>query len=79
MPELRAEPRQRDPPVRLRRLTRGEALTLALWAAAALIYISVGVFFIDFMLSVFVCAGYLLVVIWLAPTVVRRLLERGAR
>ena len=56
--------------MRLRGLTRSARVTL--WAAAALIYIAVGVFFTDFMLSVFVCAGYLLVVIWLVPAALRR-------
>lgn len=58
--------------MRLQRLTHGGALSLAVWGTAAAIYISIGVFFVEFVLSVFVCAGYLLVVVWLVPAAIRR-------
>ena len=58
--------------MRLRRLTHAGARTLAVWGVAAAVYISIGVFFVDFMLSVFACAGYLLVVVWLVPAAIRR-------
>jgi hypothetical protein len=40
---------------------------------AAAVYVTVGVFYTDFLLSVFVGAGYLLLVAWLVPAGVRRL------
>ena len=43
------------------------------YAAAAALYILIGVLFIDFLLSVFVAMAYLLVVAWLVPAGVRRL------
>lgn len=47
--------------------------TLALYLMAAVIYIAIGVFFTDFMLASVVALGYLLVVVWILPLVVRRL------
>jgi hypothetical protein len=52
---------------------RSSLPTLLVYFGAALLYIVVGVFFIDFMLSVFVAAAYLLVVTWLVPSAIRRL------
>jgi hypothetical protein len=43
------------------------------YAAAAALYILIGVLFIDFLLSVFVAMAYLLIVAWLVPVGVRRL------
>jgi hypothetical protein len=60
--------------VHLRLVNRGRAWTLAVWATAAAVYISIGVFVTDFMLSVFVAVGYLLVATWLLPTLLRRFL-----
>jgi hypothetical protein len=58
--------------VRLR--ARGEALrTLLIYLSAAVVYIVVGVFYVDFMLSVFVAAGYLVIATWLVPMALRRL------
>jgi len=59
--------------VRVRPLDRDSVWTLVLWGAAAGVYITIGVLFVDFMLSVFVAMGYLLIVVWLAPAAVRRL------
>jgi hypothetical protein len=47
--------------------------TLAIYLGAAVIYIVIGVFFVDFMLSVVVAAGYLLIAVWLVPTAFERL------
>jgi hypothetical protein len=47
--------------------------TLLIYLSAAVIYIVVGVFYVDFMLSVFVAAGYLLIATWLVPLALRRL------
>jgi len=39
---------------------------------AAAVYVTVGVFYTDFLLSVFVGAAYLLLAAWLVPAGVRR-------
>jgi hypothetical protein len=51
-----------------RRLTVGAG-----YVAAAAVYIAVGVWFTDFLLSFFVALAYLLLVAWLIPAGVRRL------
>ena len=57
------------------RWPRRRELVVALgYVAAAAIYILIGVAVTDFLLSVFVALAYLLLVVWLVPTVVRRLL-----
>lgn len=49
-------------------------LAVAAWyALAGAVYIAIGVWFTDFLLSFFVALGYLLVVAWLIPAGVRRL------
>jgi hypothetical protein len=52
---------------------RSSLPTLLVYLGAAVFYILVGVFFVDFMLSVFVAAAYLLVITWLLPSAIRRL------
>ena len=47
--------------------------TLLVYLGAAFLYIVVGVFYVDFMLSVVVAAAYLLVTVWLVPEAIRRL------
>lgn len=47
--------------------------TLALYLAAGIVWIAIGVAVPDFMLSWPVTIGYVLVVVWLLPLVVRRL------
>jgi hypothetical protein len=44
------------------------------YAAAAALYVLIGVLVTDFLLSVFVAIAYLLLVAWLVPAGVRRLL-----
>ena len=44
------------------------------YVGAAAVYISIGVFYTDFLLSYFVGLAYLLLVAWLVPACVRRLL-----
>jgi hypothetical protein len=44
------------------------------YAVAAAVYVTVGVFYTDFLLSVFVGTAYLLLVAWLVPAGVRRIL-----
>jgi hypothetical protein len=58
--------------VRLRSIDRGGAQTLVVYGLAAVIYITVGVFFVDLMLSVIVAMGYLLLATWLVPAAIRR-------
>jgi hypothetical protein len=48
--------------------------TLVIWGLAAVVYIAIGVFFTDFMLSVVIAMGYLLIATWLIPTAIRRFL-----
>ena len=43
------------------------------YAAAAVLYIAIGVCCTDFLLSAYVAMAYLLVVAWLVPAAVRRL------
>jgi hypothetical protein len=43
------------------------------YVIAAAVYVTVGVFYTDFLLSVFVGTAYLLLVAWLVPAGVRRL------
>ena len=45
-----------------------------IWASAAAVYIVVGVFATNFLLSVFVAIAYLLVTTWLVPAAIQRLL-----
>jgi hypothetical protein len=47
--------------------------TLLVYLAAAVVYITVGVFVNDLLLSVVVAIAYLLVAVWLVPAAVRRL------
>jgi hypothetical protein len=58
--------------VRLRSIDRGGAQTLVVYGLAAVIYITVGVFFVDLMLSVIVAMGYLLLATWLVPAAIQR-------
>lgn len=44
------------------------------YVIAAAVYVTVGVFYTDFLLSVFVGIAYLLLVAWLVPAGVRRIL-----
>jgi hypothetical protein len=57
--------------VRLRRAER-PLRTLLVYLSAAVVYIVVGVFFVDFMLSVVIAAVYLFVAAWLVPSAIRR-------
>ena len=43
------------------------------YAVAGAVYIAIGVFYTDILLSFFVALAYLLVVAWLVPAGVRRL------
>jgi hypothetical protein len=54
--------------------SRRQLAVAAGYVAASAVYIAVGVAFTDVLLSFFVGAAYLLLVAWLVPAAVRRLL-----
>jgi hypothetical protein len=43
------------------------------YVAASAVYIAIGVWYTDFLLSVFVALAYLMLVAWLVPACVRRI------
>ena len=47
--------------------------TLALYVAAGVVYVGVGVAYTNFLLASIVALGYLLLAVWLLPLLVRRL------
>jgi hypothetical protein len=53
----------------------GRPQTLVIYAIAAIVYIAIGVFFVDFMFSLVVAIAYLLVAVWLVPAGLRRLIS----
>ena len=57
----------------IRRPTRRQLAVAGGYAAAAALYVLIGVLVLDFLLSVFVAIAYLLIVAWLVPEGVRRL------
>jgi hypothetical protein len=58
--------------VKFDRPSRHDLTVFGAYCAASAIYIAIGVSFIDFLFSFWVGAAYLLIVAWLVPTVVRR-------
>jgi hypothetical protein len=58
----------------VKRPDRRQLATLGGYAAAAAVYVAIGVTVTDFLLSVFVAAAYLVFMVWLVPTVVRWIL-----
>jgi hypothetical protein len=65
--KLRAPDAVRRPP------SKRQLAVFAGYALASAIYISIGVFATDFLLSVFVGIAYLWLMVWLVPAAVRRL------
>jgi hypothetical protein len=53
--------------------SRSDLVVFAGYCAAAAVYITVGVAYNDFLLSVIVGMGYLVLAAWLLPAAVRRL------
>ncbi|MDQ2910229.1 MAG: hypothetical protein M3R39_04335 [Actinomycetota bacterium] len=53
--------------------SRSDLLVFAGYCFAAAVYIAIGVAYLDFLLSFFVGAAYLIVVAWAVPAAVRRL------
>jgi hypothetical protein len=62
--------------VRLRlsfeRPDRKDLIVFGGYCLAAGLYVAIGISYVDFLLSFWVGAGYLVLVAWLLPTVVRR-------
>ena len=52
---------------------RNDLFVFGGYCLAAAVYIAIGVAYVDFLLSVWVGLGYLLLVAWLVPAAVRRL------
>ena len=52
---------------------RNDLFVFGGYCLAAAVYISIGVAYVDFLLSFWVGLGYLLLVAWLVPAAVRRL------
>ena len=53
--------------------SKRQLMVAAGYALAGAIYIAIGVWFTDFLLSFWVALAYLLVAVWLIPTGVRRI------
>lgn len=64
---------RRDDDAAFRLPGRDQLGTLALYLGAAALYIGIGLITQDFLFSVVVAIGYLLIVAWLVPLAVRRL------
>jgi hypothetical protein len=62
---------ERDGPFRP---TRRDLTVFSGWLLAAAVYIAIGLYEVDFLLSFWVAAAYVVVAAWLVPAVVRRLL-----
>jgi hypothetical protein len=54
----------------------GRLQTLVIYGIAAVVYIAIGVAVTEFMFSLLVAIGYLLLAVWLIPAGIRRLLSR---
>ena len=51
---------------------RKDLIVFGGYCLAAGLYVAIGISYVDFLLSFWVGAGYLVLVAWLLPTVVRR-------
>jgi hypothetical protein len=60
-----------DGPLRPR---RRDLVVFAGYLLAAGVYIGIGLYTVDFLLSYWVAVAYVLVAVWLVPTLVRRIL-----
>jgi hypothetical protein len=52
---------------------RSDLPTLLLYLFAAALYVGIGLITTDFLLSMPIALGYLLIVVWLVPALVRKL------
>jgi hypothetical protein len=57
-----------------RRPTRRDLTVFAGWVAASALYIAIGLYEVDFLLSFWTACVYVLLVVWLVPLAVRRFL-----
>ena len=55
--------------------SRSDLRVLAGYCLASAVYIAIGVTYVDFLLSVVVGMAYLVLVMWLVPTLIRRLFD----
>jgi hypothetical protein len=55
--------------------SRSDLHVFAGYCLAAVVYIAIGVTYVDFLLSVVVGMAYLVIAAWLVPTLVRRILS----
>jgi hypothetical protein len=53
---------------------RNDLIVFGGYCAAAALYIAIGANYVDFLFSFWVALGYLLIVAWLLPRLVRRVL-----
>ncbi|HZQ65694.1 MAG TPA: hypothetical protein VFA66_10755 [Gaiellaceae bacterium] len=53
--------------------TRRQLAVFGGYLAAAAVYVGIGVYEVDFLLSYWVAVAYVLVTVWIVPSVVRRL------
>lgn len=70
---MRLRPLSRPDPDGPRRPTRRDLVVFGGWLAAAAVYVGIGLYTVDFLLSFWVALAYLLVIAWLVPAVARRL------
>ena len=57
-----------------RRPTRRDLVVFSGWVAASALYVAIGLYEVDFLLSFWTACVYVLLVVWLVPLAVRRLL-----
>ena len=57
-----------------RRPTRRDLVVFSGWVAASALYIAIGLYEVDFLLSFWTACAYVLLVVWLVPLAVRRFL-----
>ena len=57
----------------IRRPSHRQLVVAGGYAAAGVLYVLIGVMYVDFLLSFFVALAYLLIVAWLVPAGVRRI------
>jgi hypothetical protein len=57
-------------------VTKPQLREFLVYVAAAVVYIGIGLYNVDFLLSWPVAAAYLLVTTWLVPAGIRRLVRR---
>jgi hypothetical protein len=60
-------------------VTKPQLRELAIYVAAAAVYIGIGLYNVDFLLSWPVAAAYLFLAVWLVPAAIRRLVARNGR